>query len=536
MTQLRTTRVLRTASALALAAGLGLASATAARAAEMVYRSATMGEPKSLDPHSVSGSWENIVVGDMFMGLTTEDAAAKPIPGAAESWQISDDGLTYTFKIRDHVWSDGTPVTAEDFVYSFRRVLDPKKAAEYASILYPIKNAEAINSGKMANLEELGVRAIDAKTLEVKLEGPTGYFIQMLTHYTGYGLPKHAIERHGDDWIKPANLVVNGAFKVTEWTPNTRLVAEKNQSFYDAANVKIDRIVYYPDEDRNSVLKRFRAGEIDFADDFASEQIDFLKRELPESVQIHPELGVYYYVLNQSKPPFNDVRVRRALSMAIERDAITDKILKTGEIPAYGIVPPDAGEYGKGEEVAWKSMPYRDRVAEAKRLLAEAGFGPDKPLKLELSYNTSENHKKIAVAVQAMWKPLGVQAELLNREAKVHYDALKQAQFDGARAAWIADYNDPQNFLYLLETRTGPNNYSRYSNPEFDRLMQEQGQTADQAKRMELMRGAERIALADEAWAPIYFYVSKNLVSPKLEGWVANPRKVHRARWMALKQ
>jgi oligopeptide transport system substrate-binding protein len=531
------TLLLRTAaSALALVAGLGLASGDAARAAEMVYRSATMGEPKSLDPHSVSGAWENIVVGDLFMGLATDAADASPIPGAAESWQISDDGLTYTFKIRDHTWSDGTPVTAEDFVYSFRRVLDPKKAAEYASILYPIKNAEAINSGKLASLEELGARAIDAKTLEVKLEDPTGYFIELLTHYTAFGLPKHAIEKHGDEWIKPANLVVNGPFKITEWSPNTRLVAEKNQKFYDAANVKIDKVIYYPDEDRNSVLKRFRAGEIDFADDFASEQIEFLKRELPNETRISPELGVYYYVINQAKKPFDDIRVRRALSYAIEREAITDKILKTGEIPAYGIVPPNAGTYGAGETLSWKGKPYKERVEEAKALLKEAGFGPDNPLKLELSYNTSENHKKIAVAVQSMWKPLGVQAELVNREAKVHYDALKQGQFDAARAAWIADYNDPQTFLSLLETRTGVNNYSRFSNPEFDRLMLEQGQTFRPAKRNQLMRQAERVALDQEAWAPIYFYVSKNLVSAKLEGWVSNAKKTHRARWMALKQ
>jgi oligopeptide transport system substrate-binding protein len=257
-------------------------------------------------------------------------------------------------------------------------------------------------------------------------------------------------------------------------------VAEKNQKFYDAANVKIDKIIYYPDEDRNSVLKRFRAGEIDFADDFASEQIEFLKRELPNETRISPELGVYYYVINQAKKPFDDIRVRRALSYAIEREAITDKILKTGEIPAYGIVPPNAGTYGAGETLSWKGKPYKERVEEAKALLKEAGFGPDNPLKLELSYNTSENHKKIAVAVQSMWKPLGVQAELVNREAKVHYDALKQGQFDAARAAWIADYNDPQNFLYLLETRTGVNNYSRYSNPRYDRLMMEQGRTADQ--------------------------------------------------------
>jgi len=306
-------------------AGASLPATVNADVAQITYKD----DVATLDP-AIGYDWQNwSMIKSLFDGLMDYVPGTTELrPGLAQSYEISDDGLTYTFKIRDHTWSDGTPVTAEDFVYSFRRVLDPKKAAEYASILYPIKNAEAINSGKVQSLEELGVRAVDPKTLEVKLEGPTGYFIQMLTHYTGFGLPKHAVEKHGDDWIKPANLVVNGPFKITEWTPNTRLVAEKNQKFYDAANVKIDKIIYYPDEDRNSVLKRFRAGEIDFADDFASEQIDFLKRELPDSIRISPELGVYYYVLNQSKKPFDDISVRRALSMAIERDAITDKILK----------------------------------------------------------------------------------------------------------------------------------------------------------------------------------------------------------------
>jgi oligopeptide transport system substrate-binding protein len=502
--------------------------------AEMIYRMATMGEPKTLDPHGVSGTWENYIVGDAFMGLLTDAADATPIPGAAESWTISDDGLTYTFRLRDHQWSDGKPVTAEDFVYSFRRILDPATAAEYASIMFPIKNAQAINSGATKDLESLGVKALDDRTLQVTLESPTGYFLELLTHYTAYPVPRHVIEAKGADWVKPGNFTSNGAFQVIEWTPHARVVAAKNPRFYDAANVKFDQVIYYPDEDRNAVTKRFRAGEIDYVDDFASEQIDFLRRELPQETRIHPYLGTYYYPINNSKPPFTDPRVRHALSLAVERPAITDKVLKTGELPAYGVVPPGTGDYGEPYVPDWAKLPLKERQAKAKALLQEAGFGPDNPLKLELSYNTSENHKRIAVAVQAMWKQIGVQAELVNREVKVHYDLLKQAQFDVARAAWVADYNDPQNFLYLLETRTGPNNYGRFSNPEFDRLMLEQAQTRDQQKRMDLMHQAEKIAIDNDAWVPIYYYVSKALVSQKLKGYVDNTKHTHRARWMWL--
>ena len=523
-----------TAIAVAGAASGRLGTAEAATG-EMVYRTAIIGEPKSLDPHSVSGTWENTVVGDLFMGLATDSADAKPVPGAAESWTISDDGLTYTFKLRDHAWSDGTPVTAEDFVYAWRRLLDPNRGAEYASIMYPVKNAQAINAGTNTDLASLGVSARDERTLEVTLEQPTGYFIELLTHYTAYPLPRHVVEKFGNEWIKPGNLVVNGPYLVTEWVPHSHLTALKNDKFYDAANVKIDKVIYYPLEDRNAALRRFRAGEVEFVAEFSSEQIGFLKENLPEETRIFPELGVYYYVFNEEREPFKDPRVRRALSMAIDREGITDKILKTGEIPAYGIVPPNTGDYGKGEVAAWSTTPYKERVAEAKKLLAEAGYGQGgKPLAFELSYNSSEDHKKIAVAVQAMWKALGVQANLVNREAKVHYDLLKQAQFDVARAAWIADYNDPQNFLYLLETRTGPNNYGRYSNANYDKLMADQAATVDVGKRMELMHGAEKQVLADDAWAPIFFYVSKVLVAKNLQGWAENPKKIHRARWMSI--
>ena len=262
---------------------LGVAMATAIgvshAAAQTTLRVANSGEPDSLDPHQVSGNWEDRIIGDMFMGLTTEAADGTVIPGAAESWTISDDGLTYTFTLRDHTWSDGTPVTAEDFVFGLRRILDPATAAEYAYLLFPIKNAEAINSGNLADPEALGARAVDPKTLEITLEQPTSYFLGLLTHYTSFPIPKHKVEELGDDWVKPGNIVGNGAYTVVEWVPNSQVRMEKSDTFWDADNVAIDEVVYYPTEERNTGTKQFRAGEVDVQYDFASEQIDFLEGE-----------------------------------------------------------------------------------------------------------------------------------------------------------------------------------------------------------------------------------------------------------------
>ncbi|MCB1810965.1 MAG: peptide ABC transporter substrate-binding protein [Candidatus Competibacteraceae bacterium] len=501
--------------------------------AQTVLRIGNVGEPKTLDPHFVSGVWENRIVGDLFMGLTTEGPDASTIPGAAESWTVSDDGLVYTFKLRAHNWSDGTPVSAEDFVYSMRRILLPATAAEYASLLYTIKNAEAVNSGKAAP-EELAVKALDEQTLEITLEAPAPFFIDQLTHYTAFPVPRHVVEKYGNDWVKKGNIVSNGPYVLNEWIPNTHVILDKNPEFYDAANVMIDQVYFDPNEDRSAVQKSFRAGELDIAKDFASDQIDWLRENLPQETHIAPYLGIYYYPINTSKAPFNDKRVRQALSMALNREAITDKVLKTGEVPAYSFVPPGTGNYAAGPSyVSWKDVPYAERVEQAKALLAEAGFGPDNPLQFTLSYNTSENHKRIAIAASAMWKQIGVQAELFNSEVKVHYDRLKQADFDIARAGWIADYNDPQNFLYLLETRTGPNNYGRFDNAEYNQLMEQAQVTSDLAKRAEIMAKAEAIAMEEQPIIPIYYYVSKNLVSQAVKGWIDNTKDVQRTRWLS---
>lgn len=497
-------------------------------------RVATMGEPASLDPHKVSGTWENYIVGDMFIGLTTEDPKASAIPGVAESWTVSEDGKTYTFKLRPSNWSDGTPLTAHDFVYSLQRILLPETAAEYASLLYIIEGAEGINTGK-AGAETLAAKAIDDLTLEIKLTGPAPYFLEMLTHYTAYPVPKHVIDKVGKDWTKPENMVVNGPYKLVEWLPNTHVKLTRNDKFYDNGSVTLDDLTFYTQEDRAAVQKRFRAGEIDVAMDFASDQIDWLKENMPEETHIAPYLGVYYYPINSSVEPFTDVRVRQALSMAINREAITDKVLKTGELPAYSFVPPGVSRYETPSEVEWKSMAYGDRVKKAKELLAEAGYTADKPLEFTLKYNTSENHKRIAVAVASMWKAIGVKTELYNAEVKVHYADLKQGNFQVARAGWIADYNDAQNFLYLLEKRTGPNNYGRYDNEEYNNLMLQAEVTADLEKRAEMMMKAESLAMNDQPVIPIYHYVSKNLVAKKVVGFVDNAKDIHRWRYISLK-
>ena len=528
----KSTSIRRATIGLLAATTLGLAGLMPLQAAEL--RIGNAGEPDTLDPHHASGTWENRIIADMFLGLTTEAADGSVIPGAAESWTVSDDGLVYTFTLRDHTWSDGMPVTAGDFVFAMRRLLAPETAAEYASILYTLNNAKALNEASMEGMENLGVKAIDDKTLEVTLQYPAPYFIEQLTHYTAFPIPKHKVDELGEDWVKPENIVSNGAYTVTEWVPNTHVRAEKNEAFYDAANVSIDSIMYFPTEERNAGTKQFRAGELDIQYDFASEQIDWLRENLPDETRISPYLGIYYYPINTSKPPFDNVDVRQALAMAIDREAITDKVLKTGEIPAYSFVPPDAGDYGEPAFVDWKDTPYDDRVAEATELLAGAGFGPDTPLSLQLRYNTSENHKKVAIAVAAMWKKIGVQAELFNAEVKVHYNDLQQGNFDIARAGWIADYNDPQNFLYLMQTDTGPLNYAQFSNADYDGFMNQANVETDPARRNDLMRQAEAIAMAEMPYIPIHYYISKNLVSQRVQGYVDNTSDRHRTRFMSL--
>jgi oligopeptide transport system substrate-binding protein len=492
------------------------------------------GDPTSLDPHKLSGDWENRIAGDIFEGLVTEDKAAEPIPGQASSWSVSDDGLVYTFTLRDGIrWSDGEPVTAGDFVYALQRLMNPDTAATYAYLQYPIKNAEAINTGQIADLNELGVKAIDDRTLEITLERPTPYFIGALTHYTAYPLPRHVIESAGDDWVRIDNIVTNGPYKPVDWVPGSHVTTVKNDSYYDADNVKIDGARFFVLEDQSAALKRYRAGEFDILTDFPTDQYEWMQENLPGQAQVAPFAGLYYYVVNHNKPPFDNADVRKALSMAINREVIGPQILGTGELPAYSWVPPGMANYPEPYMVDWKDLPYGDKVNEAKRLLDGAGYNAENPLNLQLRYNTNENHKRIAVAIAAMWKPLGVEVELYNTETKVHYDELQRGVLDVARAGWLADYNDADNFLNLLKS-TVEHNYGRYKNPEFDALLDQANATTDIEGRAGLLKQAEKLAMDQTAAIPIYYYLARNVVSPRVKGFENNAFDIHRTRWLEL--
>ena len=329
---------------LALGAALLIGFSLAARA-DTIHRG-NGAEPGSLDPHKLSGVTGSHIVRDLLENLVMEDAAGNLIPGAAESWTISDDGRVYTFKLRKNAkWTNGDPVTATDFVYSLRRGVDPATGSEYSFILFPIHNAEAINEGKIEDLNQLGVKAPDPFTLQITLKASTPYFLGMLTHSMGAPVHRATVEKHGEQFTRPENNVTNGAYRMTEWVPQSHIKLVKSENYHGAAKVKADAVYFYPTEDTNAEMKRYRAGELHFTSTVGADQVDFAMQNLRDEYQITPYLGTYYYVFNTAKAPFDNPKARRALSLAIDRSLITDKILKAGQIPAFGWVPPGILDY-----------------------------------------------------------------------------------------------------------------------------------------------------------------------------------------------
>ena len=501
--------------------------------AEVVFNRGNSADPESLDPHKTSTVYEAHILRDLFLGLTTEDAKSEVIPGAAESWTVSDDKKVYTFKLRaGATWSDGSPVTANDFVYSWQRVVDPATAGEYAYMLAPVVNAEDITAGKK-KAAELGVKAIDDSTFEVTLNAPTPYLLEMLTHQATFPVSKANIDKFAADFVKPGNLVSNGAYTLAEFVPNDHIKIVKNPKFYDAANVKIDVVNYIPTEDRSTAMKRFEAGELDSNDDIPTEQLTDLKAKFGDQVRLGPFLGTYYYAFKVDKAPWDNVKLRQAISEAIDRDYLAEKVWQNTMIPAYSFVPPGISGY-ETRTVEYAEKSQIDREDAAKKVLAELGYGPDKPLKMEIRSNTSENHKNTAIAIQEQLKPLGVEVTYLNTDTKTHYSHLEQhGDMDVARAGWIADYKDPENFLALCKTGTG-NNYSVYSNKEFDDLMVEAAASTDPAARMKKLSDAEAVGVArDLCVAPLLYYGFHTVVSNKLKGWEDNVMDRHPSRFMS---
>ena len=483
------------------------------------------GEPLTLDPHRYNLNLEEKILADLFEGLTAHDADGRIVPGAAESWTTSEDGLIWTFRLREDArWSDDVPVTAADFVFSFRRLLDPATAASLAYFLYAIDGAAAVNAGK-APVDELAVRALDTHTLEIRLTEPFPFLAERLIYPTGYPVPKHVVEELGNDWVKPGNMVTNGAFVLGEWQPQGFVRAKKNPHFRDAANVRLDTVTYYPTADRNAAFNRYRSGELDIIGDFPPGEIDWLSREMPGHVHISPLLSIMYLVFNVTESPFDDPRVRRALALALDRELIAGRVLESGEVPSASFVPPMVAAYTS--DVAART-PDPDA---ARRLLAEAGYGEDNPLSITLRYIAGADSKKVQVAIAAMWKSIGVETALHHAELNAHFAELRQGNFQVAQAGWFGE-NNPEHYLELLMSATGDVNYGRFADAQVDALMARAKRTARLDERLGLLRQAEAAALELDPVVPLYAVTIRSLVNPRVTGWRTNARNVHPARYL----
>ncbi|MFH0262469.1 ABC transporter substrate-binding protein [Vibrio barjaei] len=476
-------------------------------------------EVATIDPQKSEGVPESNVIRDLLEGLVTQDANGETIPGVAESWDTPDN-KTFTFHLRHNAkWSSGDPVTAGDFVYSFRRAVDPKTASPYAWYLSStkMKNAQDIIEGKK-DISELGVEAVDDYTLKVTLDTEVPYFVKMLAHTTMMPVHKATIEKWGEKWTKPEHFVGNGAYLPEKWVVNERLELKRNPNYWDNEHTVINKVTFLPIEDQVAEMNRFLSGEIQMTNEVPNEHFHRLQKEYPQDVAIKGNLCSYYYQFNAMKAPFNDVRVRKALSYAIDRDIITKAILGQGQKPAYFLTPeitagfsPQLPEYGK--------LTQKQRDEKARALLAEAGYDKDHPLDFSLLYNTSGNHKKIAVAISSMWKKkLGVNVHLENQEWKSYLASRDQGNFDVTRAAWCGDYNEASTFLTLMMS-DNVNGGVHYKSPAYDAIIDKALNSKSESERTQLYYDAEAQLSKDMPLAPIYQYVTTRLVSPQLGGY-----------------
>lgn len=477
-------------------------------------------EVQSLDPHKIEGVPESNINRDLFEGLLISDVDGKPSPGVAEKWE-NKDFKVWTFHLRkDAKWSDGTPVTAQDFVYSWQRLANPNTASPYASYLQygHIVNIDDIIAGKKP-ITDLGVKALDDHTFEVTLSEPVPYFYKLLVHSSVSPVPRAAVEKFGEKWTQPANIVTNGAYKLKDWVVNERIVLERNTNYWDNAKTVINQVTYLPISSEVTDVNRYRSGEIDMTyNNMPIELFQKLKKEIPNEVHVDPYLCTYYYEINNQKAPFNDVRVRTALKLVLDRDIIVNKVKNQGDLPAYSFTPPYT-DGAKLVEPEWFKWSQEKRNEEAKKLLAEAGYTAEKPLTFDLLYNTSDLHKKLAIAAASIWKKnLGANVKLENQEWKTFLDTRHQGNYDVSRAGWCADYNEPTSFLNMVLSDSS-NNTVHYKSPAFDKLIADTLKVTDEAQRSELYSKAEQQLDKDSAIVPVYYYVNARLVKPWVGGY-----------------
>ena len=493
-------------------------------------------EPSSLDPHKVESDVENNIISDLFEGLVSVSPAGEIEPRLAEKWE-NKDNTVWTFHLRPGVtWSDGTAITAQDIVWSWQRLVSPLTASPYAS--YPgnmhIVNGAEIAQGKKAP-ETLGVKAVDDATLEVTLTQPNAAFLAMLAHPSLVPLDKVLISRYGDKWTKPEHMVTSGPYKLSQWVVNERIVAERNPRYWDNAHTVINKVTYLPISSETADVNRYKAGEIDIVYTVPINQFAQLKKTMGDQLDVSPQLATYYYEFNTTRPPFNDARVRKALNMALDKDIIAEKVLGQGQRPAWLISQPDIGGV-KLHNPEYASWPREKRIAEAKKLLSEAGYNETHPLVFNLLYNTSESHQRIAIAASSMWKKnLGVEAKLQNQEWKTMLDAMHTHNFDAVRYAWIADYDDAATFLNNFRTGDSENT-SQYSNPAYDEALRNAAKASDTTARGKFYQQAEDLLGQDVPAIPVYHYVRTHLVKPWVGGFTPDKLGYYYTKDMYIKK
>ena len=512
----------------------GPAGSGAAPQAAMLVRGGGP-DPDSLDPQKARGFEAQSILRDLCEGLTTLDRNAAVAPGVASTWGVSTDGRVYVFKLRREArWSNGEPVVAADFVAGLRRLVDPATASGYAQYIDVIANAGDIVAARKPP-EALGVAAPDDGTVVVTLATPAPYLPTLLSHPSACPVHRPTLAAHPEGLARPGVMVSNGAFVLTEWVQGSYILASRNRYYWNNAATRLDAVKYLLIPDENAELTRYRGGELQVTFVVPRGQFDWIKANLADQLHVSPQLTTYYYGFNLRRAPFRDSpKLRRALSLVIDREKLARLVLRVGELPAYGWVPPGIDHYG-AQSFDYRGEPMVARVAEAQRLYREAGYSPDKPLSFELRYNSGEVHTKLAVAIASMWKEaLGAEVRLTQVEFKSLLQDIDRGEVQMFRSSWVGDYNDAYTFAQYLKSDFGVN-LPHYANAAYDALLKRAAAETDATLRRALLEQAERLMLRDHPLLPLYFYVNKHLVKPEVEGWYDNVMNVVYSKDLALK-
>ena len=508
--------------------------ATAQAAEGVVFRRGLPGEPDSLDPHRSEEAATHDLLRDLFEGLTAAAQGGEPRPAAASGWTLEEDGRLYRFTLRPGGrWSNGDPVVAEDFAASLRRAVDPATGSAYSVVLSAIENAPEIIAGERPPAD-LGVEATAELELVIRLAQPTPYLLGLLANPVAFPVHRPSLAEHGPGFARAGKLVSNGPYRLTDWVVNDRLRLERNPYYDDGWPVAVDTVYYLPLEEPAAELQRYRAGELDFTESIPNGRFDWIREQFGDQLVVAPYLAVYYYMFNTTRAPFDDAGLRSALSMVVNRELLTERVTGVGELPAYTFVPP--GVNGHNVQLPdWFEAVPAERLAEARRLYAAAGFSEESPLRVQLVYNTGDNHKRVALAVASMWKEaLGVEVEPVNMELKVMLERRRdRSAWTVMRLGWVGDYDDAYNFLEIMRSDHGQND-TGFSDAEYDRLLDLAALETDPARRSELLEAAERLMLAQAPVLPLYFNVTKHLVQPWVEGFEPNILDHNYTRYLAI--